>query len=319
MKWLLLLLLLVQFETTNGQNPSNWLFDAAICTGLGDRLGYMVSLSALARLNDNSTVVMEWCEDAQRASLANPLHLKFIPQWTGWKYPLHTVLAHITIPSNVEFYPDGRPPPFKFKLVTSNHQAPAIEGIPFTSTLYWKALKLGDGIWSSEDYRQAYLNAGKEITSRAPKREAGKPYVLAHFRCPDHNTHQRDERSFCTRKVIRRLNAAGVDLIVITNNQELTSLWLEGLHSVQIVEQGTAWTDMQLALGAAAIVQHASEGWSSYTSVPAMAKEIPLINTYKGIRHRYSFFSQYGDLPPEFFSCSQFKRFVKMAVNLTKI
>jgi hypothetical protein len=88
---------------------------------------------------------------------------------------------------------------------------------------------------------------------------------------------------------------------------------------MQIMEQGTAWSDMQLALGAAAIVQHASEGWSSYTSVPAMAKEIPLINTYKGMRHRYSFFTQYGDLPPEFYSCKQIRTFVRIAVNLTKV
>ena len=310
------LLLLFQLGTSQGRVSSKWLLDTPICTGFGDRLGYIVSLSALARLNGNSTVLMEWCEDGQRASLSNPLHLVYIPKWTGWKYPLHTVLEHITFPRNVDFFPDGRPPAIPYKLVTSNHQAPAIEGIPATSTLYWKALKFADGEWSYEDYRQAYLEAGKEITSKTLKHKE-KPYVLVHVRCPDHNTHQRDEKSFCTRKVIQRLHAAGVNVRVISNNSTMTSRWLEGLHNVHILEQGTAWADMSLVLGAAAIVQHASEGWSSYTSVPAMAKEIPLINTYKGMRHRYSFFLQYGDLPPEFYSCKQIRNFVGVAVNLT--
>jgi hypothetical protein len=310
--WFILFLLLWSAE---GQLASTWLYDISICTGLGDRLGCIISLSALARLN-NATVFMEWCEDAQRAVLANPLHLKFIPQWTGYKYNLNSVLEHITLPDNVQFFPGGRPPAVPYKLVTLNHQAPAIEGIPWTRTLYYKALKFADGPWSKDDYEQAYLHAGKEITSKAGRYAQEKPYVLVHFRCPDHNTHQRDERSFCTRRVIRRLHAAGVNMKVISNNYTLTSLWMERLPAVQTVKEGEPWMDMQLSLRAAAIVQHASEGWSSYTSVPAMAKETPLINTYKGDRHRYSFFEQYGDLPAEFFSCKQIKRFVNIAVNL---
>ena len=276
----------------------------------------MISLSALARLNNNSTVLMEWCENAQRAAVANPLHLVYIPQWTGWEYPLEVIREHISLPANIQFYPDGRHPAEPYRLVTVSHQAPAIEGIPWTRTLYFEALKLADGAWDRTDYERAYLDVGKELVPKAKVRRAEQPNVLVHFCCPDHNTHIRDERSFCTRRVIRRLSAAGVHMKVITNDHNLTALWMQGLPTVQIVETGTAWTDMQLALGAAAIVQHASEGWSSYTSVPAMAKETPLINTYKGIRHRFDFFLKHGDLPSEFFSCKQIKRFVKIATSL---
>jgi hypothetical protein len=39
-----------------------YLFDRDICTGLGDRLGVLLSLAALARM-DGATVVFLWCED----------------------------------------------------------------------------------------------------------------------------------------------------------------------------------------------------------------------------------------------------------------
>jgi hypothetical protein len=309
-----MLLHLGLFQVCTG---SRWLYNFTACTGLGDRLGIIVSLSALARLHDSS-VFIEWCVDPERACLANPLHRKFIPEWTGYVYPLQTVFEHIAFPGNVEFFLDGRPPPIPWKMVTFKDQALAMEGIPSTSTLYWKALKFTDKVWNVADYRQAYLDAGKEIVSKAPAPENCMPYVLVHFRCPDRNTHRRDERSFCTRDVIRRLQAAGASLKIISNDYTLAATWLEDLQSVPLAVSGAAWTDMQMSLGAAAIVQHASEGWSSYTSVPAMAKEIPLINTYTGENHRYSFFSQFGDLPPEFMTCSQTDLFVDIAVNLTR-
>lgn len=295
------------------QGETSWLFDTPICTGLGDRLGMILSLSALAHLN-NSTAWMEWCHDAQRVSVLNPMHLAYIPGWTGWQYPLETVLNHITFPSNVKFFSDGHRPATPYELVRLNHLAPAVQGIPQTSTLYWKAFKFSDRQWPAEDYRRAYMEAGRGVNS---KKTLADPYVLAHFRCPDHNTHRRDETSFCTRKVFRRLG--GMRVRVISNNHTLTSMWLQGVEGVQIMDQGTAWDDMQLILGASAIVQHASEGWSSYSSVPAMAKGIPLINTYKGGGHRYSFFLQHGDLPPEFFTCRQIRRFVEKTASLAAL
>jgi hypothetical protein len=310
----LLLLHLGFFQVCSG---SRWLYNFTACTGLGDRLGIIVSLSALARLHDSS-VFIEWCVDPERACLANPLHRKFIPEWTGWEYPLQTVFEHIAFPGNVEFFLDGRPPPIPWKMVTFKDQALAVEGISSTSTLYWKALKFTNKVWNVADYRQAYLDAGKEIVSKAPAPENCMPYVLVHFRCPDRNTFRRDERSLCTRDVVRKLQAAGVNLRIISNDYDQTLPWLYGLHPVSFTVSGTAWTDMQVSLGAAAIVQHASGGWSSYTSVPAMAKEIPLINTYYGAGHRYSLFSQYGDIPPEFMTCSQTDLFVDIAVNLTR-
>ena len=311
MKILFLLLTCHLFTYTSGH--PRWLFDLPICTGLGDRLGHIISLSALAHLgSNNSTVLMEWCTDAQRAAGTNPLHKAYIPGWTGWEYPLDTLRAHITLPSNVELFPEGTFPNQPYGLVTFGHTAPAIQGISMTSTLYWKALRLAEADWSPNDYLQAYRRAGKELTSIHST--CTDSYVLVHFRCPDHNTHMRDDLSFCTRRVLRRLHEAGVSMKVISNNYTIASRWMRGLPAIQMMQGGSAYTDMQLVLGAAGIVQHASEGWSSYTSVPAMAKGIPLMNTYTGRDHRFDYFMQFGDLPEEFFSCRQIKRFMAAVV-----
>ncbi len=142
-------------------------------------------------------------------------------------------------------------------------------------------------------------------------------YVLVHFRAPDNNTFtvRGHESAFCTRSVLQDLHAARVYLKVISNNHSFSMQWLTGLPSMHMVHSKSAWEDMTLALSAAAIVQHASEGWSAYTSVPAMARGIPLINTFAGHQHKFDLFSQYGKIPSEFYACRQMQAFVRGAVS----
>ena len=65
-----------------------WVFDQNICTGLGDRLGIMLTLYTLANLT-NTSIFFEWCMDPTKAGSQNPLHYRFIPGWIGWQYDLH--------------------------------------------------------------------------------------------------------------------------------------------------------------------------------------------------------------------------------------
>ena len=99
-----------------------------------------------------------------------------------------------------------------------------------------------------------------------------------------------------------------MDLKLVTNSPACALRWL-GDVSV-FIQNGTVAEDMRLLLGAAAIIQHASEGWSSFSSVPAMAKGIPLLNTFSGDGHRYDLFHANGHVPAEFYRCRQTRRFV---------
>lgn len=289
-----------------------WLFGNPVCTGMGDRLGIIIALSALASLHDNSTVYMEWCTDTQRVMVGNPLHMKFIPKWTGWSYPMETVRAHISLPGNVRFFLTDQQPAFQFKLVSDGSEAPPYHGIPQTSTLYWKSLRMSDTRVSDDQYVQAYKTAGNQVKSLV---DHVPDYVLVHFRGPDDNTWRPDDsvfrmQNFCTREVIRAVHNAGIFMRVISNNYTNTLQWLKGLPSIEIVHLGNAMTDLQLVLSAAGIIQHGLHGWSAYSSIPAMARSIPLINTYSGYEHRFKVFQQYGDLPVEFHKCNQIQEFL---------
>jgi hypothetical protein len=99
-----------------------------------------------------------------------------------------------------------------------------------------------------------------------------------------------NEDAICTPIALKELHPAGLYLKVLSNNHSFIMQWLRCLPSIHLVHSSTAIKDMTLALSATAIVQHASQGWSSYTSVPAMALGIPLINTFNGTEHRFDHF-----------------------------
>lgn len=275
-----------------------WVYTGTISTGLGDRVGTILALSALARLYD-AHVHMEWCMDPMRATIANPLHLQYIPKWTGWTYDLNRTRDLLRFPSNVLF---SHPPP--------GHDCSVVgifgghSGMPQTSTLYWKFLRMGASHQHTyAEYLAAYKQAGADLQASSTQK------AVVHVRCPDDNTHARDEESFCTHSAVRMLLTTGVEIHVVSNSPACARRWVAHADSMHL-QNSTAAEDMQLLLGAAAIIQHASEGWSSFSSVPAMAKGIPLLNTYTGDGHRYDIFHANGHVPAEFFQCRQMQRFI---------
>ena len=309
-------------QCANIMTHSHWLYERPICTGLGDRLGTIIALSALASLHNASYVVhMEWCTDNTKVLGQNPNHLHYIPHWTGYDYPIDTLYKTLRLPSNIRLFTSQQGiNPSRLGIVWEEGRIPANHGTVQTSTLYCNALTLypSDKQWSSRECADAYRKAGNQLQPiQAPDRYPR--YVLVHFRGADNNTYTigRDEITFCTRSVLQDLQAAGVYLKVISNNHSYSMPWLKGFPSMHITHSRLAWEDMSLALSAVAIVQHASEGWSAYTSVPAMARGIPLINTFAGRQHRFDLFAQYGPVPSEFYTCQQMQAFVRAAVSAT--
>ena len=295
-----------------------WLYDTPICTGLGDRLGMILALSALSSLHSSTSVVyMEWCTDPQRVTLNDPQFKRWIPHWTGWDYPIETLRQAFSLPANVRLFVTGRRPAKFDGLVMSSGPVPALQGMPQTSTLYCNTLRMmQEKIWSTQECVNAYREAGDQVEPRGVK-VVSLPYVLVHFRSPDNNTCQegRNEIPFCTQAVLRELHAAGVFMKVVSNNHSFSMHWLRDLPSMEIVHSSSPFKDMSLALSASGIVQHASEGWSAYTSVPAMARGIPMINTFTGNGHRFDLFASYGEVPREFYACKEKNSFVRKVVR----
>jgi hypothetical protein len=250
--------------------------------------------------------------EPQKAFLANPLHAQYIPNGRGYDYSLHAVKEHLALPANVQFFQRQVPALSAVRIVRIEGSAPFIQGIGQTSTLYWKAMKLTDQVWSEREYVQAYQRAGEQALVR---RLEHAPYVLLHIRAPDDNTYFHpaflDPRhSFCTRRVMRRLLRQGLHVKVVSNNHTYTSSLLRGLPSMEVVHRGSYLTDLSHITGAVGIVQQAVEGWSAFSCIPAMALSIPLLNTYMGEDHRYNYFAQYGSIPAEFHACHQLDAFI---------
>lgn len=272
----------------------------------------ILALSALASLHGSSRVVhMEWCTQPERAVLGNPQFMRWIPRWTGYDYPIATLHDALALPNNVRLYSSGHSPRTFQGLVTEDGTVPAWGAISLTSTMYCRALTMGPGRnWTVQECVRAYKQVSLQFRP-VKAREEDMPYVLVHFRSGDANTEARDERPFCTPDVLRELHAAGMYMKVISNNHSFSLEWMRGLPSVYLVHSNSVFQDIELALSATAIVQHASTGWSSYTSVPAMAKSIPLINTFTGSEHRFDFFARFGAIPTEFHSCKDMDSFMQ--------
>jgi hypothetical protein len=298
----------------------DWLYNPPICTGIGDRLGTILALSALASLHNSSYVVhLEWCTQPERAVMSNPQFMRWIPGWTGYDFPIETLHATLTLPSNIRLYTSGRAPSRFDGLVLEEGTVPAWGAISQTSTLFCRALSMGERTsdWTTHECETAYKKAGGQVQPVATPEE-DLPYILVHFRSGDANTEARDERPFCTRAVLRELHTAGLYMKVISNNHSFSMHWLQGLPSMHLVHSTSVFQDVLLALSATAIVQHASTGWSSYTSVPAMARGIPLINTFTGDGHRFDMFASYGKVPDEFYSCHGLREFVLDVVERSR-
>jgi hypothetical protein len=213
------------------------------------------------------------------------------------------------MPGNVKFYSsEGQVPGLQWiRPVTVGYELPSESGITQASTLYWRTLRLSDDkTWTAAEYVRAYKSV-----PLLPVKASNFLYVLVHFRGPDHNTYDSDRSHFCTQRVIHMLRTnTQAHLRVISNNYTDARKWLDGLPSIEIIHATNAFAAMQLALNAAAIVQHAPDGWSAFTSVPAMAKSIPLINTYDGRYHRHALFEHHGGLPAEFHTCRDVMAFL---------
>jgi hypothetical protein len=326
LSFLSVLLLLAHPTTTSttssassfeSSNYSYYLFDRAICTGLGDRVGTLLTLAALARIHD-SKVVFPWCVDA--SEIYSRVH-PHIPRWYGYNYNLSEFKKRFTLSLDPHIF-------FVERITAEQRKTlprvqwegiglPAEHGSDSVYTIAWKTTRLGNHHKeiSAGIFKDAYQAVARPLTKKHHR-----AYIALHLRGPDDNTYcppsndGDDMDLYCTGKVLRRLLALNTTIIAISNNQDWANELLGGRLKVR--EFVTAYDDFELLLGASAIVQHAWGGWSSFSSVPAFASGAPLINTFRGLPHRYRLFQEQGGLPSNMYDCKQQSEFVKEALKL---
>ena len=288
-------------------NLELWRYNRTICTGLGDRLGALLTVAALAHVA-NVDVEMEWCGDPQSIY---PHQRAYMPQWYGFHYPLDAFLQTFEIPTNIKLVPRYSKATLAEVAYTGNELV-SEEAQDQVYTLACRTTQIGRHAAPYHDFVRAYHVVGAQLRYKIAA--AHRNHVVLHMRGWDTNTfaYGWEPSSFCTDKVLSGALRRGFHVVVISNNLTWASTTLQQ-NKVSFI-QGSAFEDMGLMLSARGIIQHAPPGYSSYSNVPAMAKGIPLISTFRGPHHRFKRFLEHGDVPNEFYTCSTQKAFFQRVV-----
>ena len=298
-------------------HPRHFLFDRPICTGLGDRVGTMLSLAALARV-ENATIAYLWCKDP---SVVYPRVSRWIPGWTGWEYNLTEFKARFHPPPEIVFVSDLSDPALQQlpKVVwgQGNMPFPAEQGSDSIPNIAWLTMRLPtatviDYIDTFQDtFQSHYRDIVAPIAAAQPGETVHGPFILLHMRGPDDNTPLFDmdeSEHYCTGKVVKALlnQKPGIPVYAISNNLSWAENLLEGRIPI-LEDTGSAYDHFSLLISAKAIIQHGWGGWSPYSSVPALIAQTPMINTYNPAlsHHRFRLFRSQLGTPANYYDCTQ--------------
>lgn len=317
----LLCALLLLHAVQRAPGAPRYVFDRPICSGLGDRMGTMMTLATLARLR-GARVVFEWCNDT---SVVYHRYRDFIPGFHGWHYNLTELRGRLSLPGELEVV----------ERLSADHQrlprvawegvgVPAEQGSDAVYTVAWRTTSLGPGGGAVDGrlFQGAYREVTRRVAASAAAREAA-PYIVLHMRGPDENTYSfpgsHDDLDFyCTGRALKALLRLKLErppkIYAISNNVAWASELLDG--RVTVLSGTSAYDDFELLLGATAIVQHAYGGWSSYSTVPAMMAGVPLLTTYDGAPQRLLLFRAQGGVPEELHTCRQVRAFARKVSRL---
>jgi len=316
-----------------------YLYDRTVCTGLGDRIGALMTLATLSRMY-YKTIYFKWCEDP--SEIYTSQH-RYMPHWYGFDYNLtefkerfwgfaekngiRVMIINITQAKQMESQ--------KMKSVKFiGNEIPAHEGLDHIYTTSFKTTQIYDFQdgpnfvanyrWVSRMFLLYAMINNADIVERKPSR-----YIVLHMRGFDMNTYTPYETChdnaelYCTgeviKQVVKQMPNASMPILAISNNISWASDLIR--HSkIKLLENTSEYDDFGLLMGAAGIIQHANFGWSSYSNNPAMIAGIPLISTYKEDKpnHRFVFFQQHGQVPQEFYGCRNTEAFIRKLLSRLK-
>ena len=136
------------------------------------------------------------------------------------------------------------------------------------------------------DFIPACKRVGSEFQIKSLTVDIRPPpkYVVLHVRG---NNKPAVSTDFITVELLRQM-PQNIPAIVMTDDEKLTDAILQDAslakNVVRLPKQATKYEsmmqDFNMLLGATAIIQHSPHAWSSFSSVPAMMRGIPLLSTF---------------------------------------
>lgn len=262
-----------------------------IVSGVGDRLANLLCVAALARAHGMGCVV-QWSND---------------PAQPHRQYDWRQLFRHMGLPRGVhvvdcvESFDAGQAA--RVDLRTEGNALPATNAYDCVYTLASRALAIPGRSVGAVELASGFRSVCAEWTIDPPhyRPPPFARYVALHLRGQDKRT---PTLAFHTPRLLARL-LPGMPVAVISDDPDLLrwfsrrfpGLWAGDEiadHTLSVVR------DLKTLAGACGIVQHSAHGWSAFSSVVAMARGIPLLNTYAWRRRNLlADFERRGGLPPE--------------------
>jgi hypothetical protein len=260
-------------------------YKRAITSGLGDRFGNYLCAAALAR------------------ALGTVCHIYWANNFelSGRTYCVDLVRKYVRLPENIFIYDDAEhardscmafgadEPTQEFvEIVYTGNELPATNAYDCVYTLAHRALSVPGYSVDDSGMESAFRSVGHEWSVHADRAFPGSaPYIAVHLRGGDKSvSHSSLESEFATDRLLRLL-PRDIDVVVVTDDSELLDHYRSRHPFLRYSSrprgaEDADFVDMVTLMNASAIIQHSYAGWSAFSSVIAMAKGIPLINTYIG-------------------------------------
>jgi len=288
-------------------------FARPLHSGLGDRFGVYLSVAAIAHVTGH-VAVCGWSND---------------PAASKRDYAWRDIADRMRLPAELRILDEAafrdfaqqHPAPLP-EITFDGNALPATEGFDCVYTLAHRTMALAGFPISAEAMARAYRQVGRAWEVQVPyrKRFNARRYVALHLRgsdrwiAPEHRL-----KHFETHLVLESIPRK-LDIVAVSDDAELLDFY-KALFPRLIVPKRKHGgltqdlVDLDIVMRAAAIIQHATEGWSAFSSVPAQAKGVPLLNTaVGGDFNRLDLFAERGGAPPELmpFSEANLRAFLSM-------
>jgi hypothetical protein len=272
-------------RTVVNQTVTTLKYSRRLPTGFGDRMSVYLAVAAAAA-TVGADVYVSWCDNPD--DQAQPTHARIafqsIHPFVRWPQNLHvlsdTDFAQQTRNmSAMEYNSPG--------LLVSYH---AFDGVYSTA---WKTVRLPGMLppLDRDAFEVSYRKVARETGVYCPSHEWQpvnvSKFVVLHFRGGDKSTPLSE---FNTADVLRRI-PAHVPVLAVTDDDKRFNEMLAAAapYAATITrvhrlpdDSVNRLCDFAVLLNATAIIQHSTNAWSSYSSVPAMIRSVPLLNTWIG-------------------------------------
>lgn len=279
---------------TEPEPPKKWKYDRRVCSGLGDRMCLFFIMAGLGRVA-NAIVYVRWCEEGQHGGSRT--------------YDIESYKATLGFPEHVIFVPDG-----VFDMVTvgmadvrsDNTEIIANEGYDCCYAIGQKTFR-APAVFNSSDFTRAYQEEGREWA--LPKPAPEDRYVILHVRGDDKQ--DMNINDFCTVEAVRAVAAVGLRIVVVTDDRSLADSVIQHTDNIPVyAADSDVYNNVALIHGAAGVLQHAKDGWSSFSSSVVLFRGVPLLNTWRGGYNRIREFERVGGKTWELRMCEGIDGFV---------